>query len=114
MKIRHEVWSVDAEVAKSTEEYVSFLEGKGFTFGNDAIGFIYFGKRYTDASDILVNAAIELTLKVQKNFDGSFYISFLDRLQKNRGCLNKSDFVTGSPIFIGLFKKTPVSPVSFS
>jgi hypothetical protein len=76
-------YGVDEQVAKSTEEYVSFLEGKGFTFGNDAIGFIYFGKRYTDASDILVNAAIELTLKVQKNFDGSFYISFLENLKQN-------------------------------
>ncbi|MGE6376483.1 DUF6123 family protein [Peribacillus muralis] len=76
-------FGVDAEVVKSTEEYVRFLEGKGFTFGNDAIGFIYFGKRYTDASDILVNAAIELTLKVQKNFDGSFYISFLENLKQN-------------------------------
>ncbi|MBK5442291.1 DUF6123 family protein [Peribacillus butanolivorans] len=74
---------MDAEVGQSTEEYVSFLEGKGFTFGNDAIGFIYFGKRYTNASDILVNVAIELTLKVQKNFDGSFYISFLENLKQN-------------------------------
>ncbi|MED3689206.1 DUF6123 family protein [Peribacillus butanolivorans] len=74
---------MDAEVGQSTEEYVSFLEGKGFTFGNDAIGFINFGKRYTNASDILVNVAIELTLKVQKNFDGSFYISFLENLKQN-------------------------------
>ncbi|MGG0284656.1 DUF6123 family protein [Peribacillus butanolivorans] len=74
---------MDAEVGQSTEEYVSFLEGKGFTFGNDAIGFIYFGKRYTNASDSLVNVAIELTLKVQKNFDGSFYISFLENLKQN-------------------------------
>ncbi|MBK5501141.1 DUF6123 family protein [Peribacillus sp. TH14] len=74
---------MDAEVGQSTEEYVSFLEGKGFTFGNDAIGFIFFGKRYTNASDILVNVAIELTLKVQKNFDGSFYISFLENLKQN-------------------------------
>ncbi|MEK4537155.1 MULTISPECIES: DUF6123 family protein [Peribacillus] len=74
---------MDAEVGQSTEEYVSFLEGKGFTFGNDAIGFIYFGKRYTNASDNIVNVAIELTLKVQKNFDGSFYISFLENLKQN-------------------------------
>ena len=70
-------------MGQSTEEYVSFLEGKGFTFGEDAIGFIYFGKRYTDASDMLVNAAIELTLKIQKKFDGSFYISFLETLKQN-------------------------------
>lgn len=74
-------YGVDAEVAKSTEEYVNFLEGKGFTFGNDAIGFIYFGKRYTDASDILVNAAIELTLKVQKNFDGRLLYFLFGKLK---------------------------------
>ncbi|AMM93620.1 DUF6123 family protein [Peribacillus simplex] len=86
-------YGVDAEVARSTEEYVSFLEGKGFTFGSDDIGFIYFGKRYTEASDILVNAAIELTLKVQKSFDGSFYISFLENLKQN-GIKTRSEAVS--------------------
>ena len=73
----------DAVVGQSTEDYVRFLEGKGFSFGDDAIGFIYFGKRYTEASDTLVNAAIELTLKIQRKFDGSFYISFLENLKQN-------------------------------
>ena len=69
---------------KTVEEYVSFLEDKGFTFGEDAIGFIYFGKRYTDASDFLVNTAIEMTLKAQKSFDGSFYISLLENLKQKQ------------------------------
>lgn len=70
-------------MGKSIEEYVKFLEMKGFSFGEDAIGFIYFGKRYTEASDLLVNTAIEITLKAQKKFDGSFYISFLENLKRN-------------------------------
>lgn len=69
---------------QSVEDYVRFLEGKGFSFGNDAIGFIYFGKQYANASDFLVNIAIEITLKAQKTFDGSFYISLLENLtQRN-------------------------------
>ena len=68
---------------QSVEEYVTFLEGKGFSFGKDAIGFIYFGKQYANASDFLVNMAIEITLKVQKKFDGSFYISLLENLKQH-------------------------------
>lgn len=76
-RIGEDVW-----LAQSIEEYVTFLEGKGFSFGNDAIGFIYFGKQYTNASDFLVNIAIEITLKAQKKFDGSFYISLLENLKQ--------------------------------
>ena len=71
-------------LGKTVEEYVSFLEDKGFIFGEDAIGFIYFGKHYTGASDFLVNTAIEMTLKAQKSFDGSFYISLLENLKQNQ------------------------------
>lgn len=69
---------------QSVEEYLHFLQGKGFQFQEDAIGFIYFGKHYTNASDELVNATIELTLKAQKQFDGSFYMSLLERLTNNK------------------------------
>ncbi|GLB57913.1 DUF6123 family protein [Cytobacillus sp. NCCP-133] len=65
---------------KTVEEYLHFLKSKGFQFREDAIGFIYFGKNYTNASDELANAAIELTLKAQKSFDGSFYVSLLETL----------------------------------
>ncbi|RFU65483.1 DUF6123 family protein [Peribacillus glennii] len=71
-------------MGKTVEEYVAFLESKGFSFGEDAIGFIYFGKQYTNASDFLVNVAIEMTLKAQKDFDGSFYISLLEALKQNK------------------------------
>lgn len=66
------------------EEYLLILRSKGFHFGDDAIGFIYFGKQYTEASDELIKIAIELTLKVQKEFDGSFYISLLENFKTNR------------------------------
>lgn len=65
---------------KTVEEYLHFLQSKGFQFREDAVGFIYFGKHYTNASDELTNAAIELTLKAQKSFDGSFYVSLLETL----------------------------------
>ncbi|KAF0818719.1 MULTISPECIES: DUF6123 family protein [unclassified Cytobacillus] len=65
---------------KTVEEYLHFLQSKGFRFRDDAIGFIYFGKHYTNASDELANAAIELTLKAQKSFDGSFYVSLLETM----------------------------------
>ncbi|WP_409301282.1 DUF6123 family protein [Peribacillus sp. SCS-155] len=66
---------------KTVEEYIEYLESKGFTFGEDAIGFIFFGKHYTNASDFLVNMAIEMTLKAQKHFDGSFYVSLLEAMK---------------------------------
>jgi Family of unknown function (DUF6123) len=65
---------------KTVEEYICFLENKGFHFADEAIGFIYFGKQYTNAPDWLVNVCIEMTLKAQKQFDGSFYVSLLESL----------------------------------
>ncbi len=69
---------------KTVEDYISFLQSKGFQFQEDAVGFIYFGKHYTNASDELTNTAIELTLKAQKTFDGSFYVSLLEMLISNK------------------------------
>ena len=66
----------------NVQEYIERLEDKGFVFGEDIKGFIFFGKEYTGASDVLVNAAIEITLKVQKTFDGSFYIALLETLKE--------------------------------
>jgi hypothetical protein len=71
-------------VGKTVEEYIGFLESKGFAFKDDAIGFIYFGKQYTNADDFLVNLALEMTLKAQKKFDGSFYISLLEALKQEK------------------------------
>ncbi|PLR99685.1 DUF6123 family protein [Bacillus sp. T33-2] len=69
---------------RSVEDYLHDLRSKGFQLGEDAVGFVYFGKHYTDASDEVVNAAIELTLKAQKTFDGSFYVSLLETFTSNK------------------------------
>lgn len=69
---------------RTVEEFLHYLNGKGFQFQEDAIGFIYFGKHYTNASDEMINTAIELTLKAQKSFDGSFYVSLLETLMSNK------------------------------
>ncbi|MGM7635317.1 DUF6123 family protein [Bacillus sp. Hm123] len=68
----------------SVASYLLRLEDKGFKFSDDQIAFIYFGQRSTDASDHLVTAAIEITLKAQKTFDGSFYLSLLERLKEKK------------------------------
>jgi hypothetical protein len=68
----------------TVEDYLHHLEGKGFQFQEAAIGFIFFGKHYTNASDEMINTAIELTLKAQKSFDGSFYVSLLETLISNK------------------------------
>ena len=68
----------------TVEEYLHDLKGKGFQLQEDAIGFIYFGKHYTNAADEIIITAIEVTLKAQKTFDGSFYISLLETLVSNR------------------------------
>lgn len=69
---------------QSLEDYLLFLQAKGFHLQDDAIGFIYFGKRYTNAPDKLVSIAIEITLKAQKRFDGSFYMSLLELFVENK------------------------------
>lgn len=65
------------------ENYLMNLEERGFKFKDDAISFIYFGKQLTNAPDYLVSLSLELTLKTQKCFDGSFYLSLLETLQGN-------------------------------
>jgi hypothetical protein len=65
-------------IHQTTEDYLSTLIGKGFPLQDEEIGFIYFGKKYTDLNDYLINLAIEVTLKLQRNFDGSFYIAILE------------------------------------
>jgi hypothetical protein len=67
----------------TVEDYLHYLKGKGFQFQDDAVGFIFFGKHYTNASDEMINTAIELTLKAQKRFDGSFYVALLEMLTAN-------------------------------
>lgn len=63
------------------EKYIQFLKGKGFQLGDDFKGFVELGKACTNASDELLIAAIEITLKGQRAFDGSFFISLLERFK---------------------------------
>ena len=65
---------------RTAGEYIAFLQSKGFKLGEDAIAFIFFGKKFTKASDKLVIWALEWTLKMKQTFDGSFYLLLLERL----------------------------------
>jgi uncharacterized membrane protein YobD (UPF0266 family) len=76
----------------TVEDYLHYLKGKGFQFQDDAVGFIFFGKHYTNASDEMINTAIELTLKAQKRFDGSFYVALLEMLIANNINTRKAAF----------------------
>nr|WP_295971938.1 DUF6123 family protein [uncultured Bacillus sp.] len=69
---------------KTVTQYVDFLKEKGFMLKEDAIGFITFGQQSTNATDEITITAIELTLKTQKDFDGSFFISLLETLVKSK------------------------------
>lgn len=68
----------------TVSEYVDHLISKGFVLGDDANGFIAFGQQYTDTVDEVVIIAIELTLKIQKEFDGSFFISLLENFKSEK------------------------------
>ncbi|MED4532123.1 DUF6123 family protein [Metabacillus fastidiosus] len=67
---------------QTVSDYIDFLLEKGFSFGEDVLGFIKFGQSYTGTNDEIVIAAIEFTLKIQKEFDGSFFISLLEMLKQ--------------------------------
>ncbi|WAA11081.1 DUF6123 family protein [Fervidibacillus albus] len=71
-------------MSNSVGEYIQYLQGKGFPFEEDAIGFIYFGMRLTESPEAVVIAAIEITLKAQKRFDGSFYVSLLEGMKEEK------------------------------
>ncbi|WP_416826675.1 DUF6123 family protein [Ectobacillus polymachus] len=67
-----------------TFEYIQFLRTKGFRLSKDALGFIEFGQKYTASSDALVIVAIEMTLRQQRTFDGSYFIALLERLHQEK------------------------------
>lgn len=72
------------KTTNSLEDFLIFLEDKGFKFQEDVIAFIYFGKRYTELPDHLIIIAIEFTLKSQIKFDGSFYLSLLEAIKEKK------------------------------
>lgn len=59
-------------------DYLETLWVKGFKLPDEDIRFIYFGKKLTNADDWCVSFAIETTLRLKRQFDGSFYISLLE------------------------------------
>ncbi|PLR66840.1 MULTISPECIES: DUF6123 family protein [Bacillaceae] len=77
------------QTKQSLADFLLHLKGKGFQLKEDARGFIEFGKHYTGAEDELVIIAIELTLKAQKEFDGSFFVSLLETLTKEKAATRK-------------------------
>ncbi|WP_456278640.1 DUF6123 family protein [Bacillus sp. AK128] len=74
------------------EEYLQFLKQKGFIFGEEELGFISFGQRYSGTNDIQVIAAIEITLKAQKHFDGSYFVALLEQLKSEDITTRKTAF----------------------
>lgn len=68
---------------QTVQDYLAFLETKGFLLGEDAKGFISFGQGFTGCSDVVINYAIEITLQVQRAFDGSFFISLLEAFKQH-------------------------------
>lgn len=68
----------------NVQEYLLFLQSKGFHLKEDVKGFIFYGQHLTNSSDALVILAIEATLKAQKRFDGSLFISILEELEINK------------------------------
>ncbi|SEN44589.1 hypothetical protein SAMN04488134_10199 [Amphibacillus marinus] len=64
-------------------DYLEQLWVKGFKLSDEQVRFIYFGKQYTGANDDLARVAIKTTLRLQYQFDGSFYISLLELLKEH-------------------------------
>lgn len=71
-------------IMQTVQDYLAFLHTKGFKLSEEAHGFIMFGQGYTGASDGIVNAAIEATIKHQLQFDGSYFVALLERLNEEK------------------------------
>ncbi len=67
-----------------------FLASKGIKLKDSEKAFVEFGKYLTDADDSLVTVAIEYTLKVQREFDGSYYIALLEAFKQHKITNKKS------------------------
>lgn len=76
------IFELGGNSMQTVQDYLSFLHTKGFKLSEEAQGFIMFGQGYTGASDGIVNAAIEATIKHQLQFDGSYFVALLERLKE--------------------------------
>jgi Family of unknown function (DUF6123) len=63
--------------------FLDDLWAKGFKLTDEDIQFIYFGKNFANASDWKVIFAVQVTLRFQHAFDGSFYLSVLDLIKED-------------------------------
>ncbi|MFB1049356.1 DUF6123 family protein [Paraliobacillus sp. JSM ZJ581] len=70
--------------ASSLADFIEILWEKGFKLTDEEVHFIYFGKRYTEASDEIIIIALKYTLQIQLHFNRSFYISLLELLMENK------------------------------
>lgn len=68
---------------QSLAEFLEHLWDCGFKLTDEQVRFIYFAKKYTNSSEWLSSIALEMMLKLQFNFDGSFYISLLELLNES-------------------------------
>lgn len=62
--------------------YLEDLWSKGFKLSDEDVQFIYFGKNSTNATEWKTIIALRMTLKVQKSFDPSFFISVLEHVSR--------------------------------
>ncbi|SDM68047.1 hypothetical protein SAMN04488137_1408 [Fictibacillus solisalsi] len=67
----------------SIQDYFQHLASKGIKLKESDTAFIEFGKQFTGMSDYMVSISIEITLKVQREFDGSYYIALLEGFKEN-------------------------------
>ncbi|WP_440895694.1 DUF6123 family protein [Amphibacillus sp. Q70] len=67
---------------QSLADYLEYLWDKGFKLTDEQVRFIYFAKKYTNSNEWLSCVALEITLKLQLYFNGSFYISLLEVLNE--------------------------------
>ena len=65
-------------------QYFEFLASKGFRLEEDVFRFVQFGQQYAQASDELTILALEWTLKVQLQFDGSFFLALLEEWKQQQ------------------------------
>ncbi|WP_226034737.1 DUF6123 family protein [Aquibacillus saliphilus] len=63
--------------------YIEDLWTKGFKLTDEEVRFIYFGKNSTDAPEWKIMLALRITLRVQKSFDASFFLSLLELLNSD-------------------------------
>ncbi|WP_407268647.1 DUF6123 family protein [Radiobacillus sp. PE A8.2] len=63
--------------------YIEDLWSRGFKLSDEDVHFIYFGKNSTRAPEWKIILSLQVTLRYQRAFDGSFFLSVLELLEKD-------------------------------